>query len=232
MDVANSYINANHLIVSCSGQTLWWIGCQGPLESTVADFWQMVWEQGSQLIVMVASLEEGGRTKCHQYWPNQMEGEKLRFGNFDVVLKKEKHSDCYVTRGLRITHVTTGEARTIWHLQFTTWPDHGLPGTTDSLLDFCEEVSTVRKHLQANAATSEWPTVVHCSAGIGRSGVFMLTEAMRLRVETGCILDLREILVELREQRPQMVQTAGQYKFCFQAAEEFMQRMSTGSTTL
>jgi Notch-like protein len=216
------YINANHLSMNAAGRNLWYIAAQGPLKHTIKDFWQMVWEQGSKMIVMVAAEVEKGVVKCERYWPSE-EGENgsVTYGSFKITLTKQAANDAYAIRGLRVKSMDSGEKRTIWHLQYTTWPDHGVPRSPGAFLAFIDEVNSVRTRLTGNdAAQPAWPTVTHCSAGIGRTGVLVLVETALAKIAAGETPDLGSLLVELREQRPSLVQTAAQYKFCFTALKE------------
>ncbi|MAS41851.1 MAG: hypothetical protein CML43_01685 [Rhodobacteraceae bacterium] len=216
------YINANHLSMNAAGRNLWYIAAQGPLKHTIKDFWQMVWEQGSKMIVMVAAEVEKGVVKCERYWPSE-EGDNgsVTYGMFKITLTKSAANDAYAIRGLRVKNMDSGEKRTIWHLQYTTWPDHGVPRSPGAFLAFIDEVNSVRTRLMgSDAAQPAWPTVTHCSAGIGRTGVLVLVETALAKIAAGETPDLGALLVELREQRPSLVQTPAQYKFCFTALKE------------
>lgn len=214
----NDYINANHLSMSAVNRTYWFVACQGPLPHTCGDFWQMTWEQGSRMVVMVAAETENGMVKCEKYWP-EVEGEEgsLTFGDFKVTLTRTAANEAYAIRGVRLRNLKTNEKRTVWQLQYTSWPDHGVPLNCTAFLAFVDEVRSVRTRLMGDADQPLWPTVIHCSAGIGRTGVLVMIELCLAKLERGLKPNLKEMLAELREQRPSLIQTADQYRFCYQA---------------
>ncbi|KAG7248676.1 hypothetical protein CRUP_014631, partial [Coryphaenoides rupestris] len=141
--------------VTISGEEWHYIATQGPLANTCADFWQMVWEQGVNVIAMVTGEE--------------------------VTTKFRTDSGCYATTGLKVKHLLSGQERTVWHLQYTDWPEHGCPEYVQGFLSYLEEIQSVRRHTNSMLDTSKSlnpPVVVHCSAGVGRTGVVILTELM------------------------------------------------------
>lgn len=217
----NDYINANHLSMNASDKTFWFIAAQGPLPHTCGDFWQMAWEQGSRMIVMVAAETENGMVKCEKYWP-EAEGDAgaLTFGDFKVKLTRSAKNDAYAIRGIQLRNLKTNEKRTIWQLQYTSWPDHGVPNDCMAFLAFVDEVRSVRTRLMGEVQQPLWPTMVHCSAGIGRTGVLVMIELCLAKLEKGLLPDLKEMLIELREQRPSLIQTMDQYRFCYQALSQ------------
>uniref|UniRef100_A0A8B9DDU9 Tyrosine-protein phosphatase non-receptor type n=1 Tax=Anser cygnoides TaxID=8845 RepID=A0A8B9DDU9_ANSCY len=195
------YINASHIKVTVGGEEWHYIATQGPLPHTCHDFWQMVWEQGVNVIAMVTAEEEGGRSKSHRYWP--------KLGS--------KHSSA-----------TYGKfkERTVWHLQYTDWPDHGCPEEVQGFLSYLEEIQSVRRHTNSvldSTNNCNPPIVVHCSAGVGRTGVVILTELMIGCLEHNEKVDVPVMLRHLREQRMFMIQTIAQYKFVYQVLIQFLQ---------
>jgi len=214
----NDYINANHLSMNAANKTFWFIAAQGPLPHTCGDFWQMTWEQGSRMIVMVAAETENGMVKCEKYWP-EVEGDAgaLTFGDFRVTLTRIAANEAYAIRGIRLRNLKTNEKRTVWQLQYTSWPDHGVPRSCSAFLAFVDEVRSVRTRLMGEVEQPLWPTLAHCSAGIGRTGVLIMIELCLAKLEHGLLPDLGAMLSELREQRPSLVQTVDQYRFCYQA---------------
>ncbi|KAK2086527.1 Tyrosine-protein phosphatase non-receptor type 14 [Saguinus oedipus] len=194
------YINASHIKVVVGGAEWHYIATQGPLPHTCHDFWQMVWEQGVNVIAMVTAEEEGGRTKSHRYWPKLgSKHSSATYGKFKVTTKFRTDSVCYATTGLKVKHLLSGQERTVWHLQYTDWPDHGCPEDllTNILMctypaikafHFCEsdnayleEIQSVRRHTNSmleGSRNRHPPIVVHCSAGVGRTGVVILSELM------------------------------------------------------
>ncbi|NXT24364.1 PTN14 phosphatase, partial [Syrrhaptes paradoxus] len=221
------YINASHIKVTVGGEEWHYIATQGPLPHTCHDFWQMVWEQGVNVIAMVTAEEEGGRSKSHRYWPKLgSKHSSATYGKFKVTTKFRTDSGCYATTGLKVKHLLSGQERTVWHLQYTDWPDHGCPEEVQGFLSYLEEIQSVRRHTNSVLDSSNNcnpPIVVHCSAGVGRTGVVILTELM-----TGCLehnekVDVPVMLRLLREQRMFMIQTIAQYKFVYQVLIQFLQ---------
>ncbi|XP_032242658.2 tyrosine-protein phosphatase non-receptor type 4 isoform X1 [Nematostella vectensis] len=207
----SDYINANfvNMEVPSRGIVLRYIAAQGPLEKTCGDFWQMIWEQESTLVIMLTTTMERGRVKCHQYWP---EGEDTwTFGNLEVVCNKIRDfSPSYVYREMYVTDTTTLRSRVIIQLQYLAWPDHDVP---DDATDFLEFVHSVR-HYREGTST---PAVVHCSAGVGRSGVLMFIETAFGMIEGAEPVYPLELVRRMRDQRGSLIQTPGQFLFVCEA---------------
>lgn len=211
------YINANHVTATVGGQQLWYIASQGPMRNTFEDFWAMVWQQRAKLIAMVTGLQEGGRIKCDRYWPEN-EGEEILYGDFGVTIDRRRNCGAYTATCFRVRSVATGEQRAVWHLHYTSWPDFGVP-TDQGMLAFLGEIREVRQALGG----MDVPVVAHCSAGIGRTGVLIMTDVALAKLEAGELPDLELQLEELREQRAGLVQTAEQYRFCYSCLVGAMQ---------
>ncbi|XP_026173889.1 tyrosine-protein phosphatase non-receptor type 14 [Mastacembelus armatus] len=220
------YINASHIKVMIRGEEWHYIATQGPLANTCADFWQMVWEQGVNVIAMVTAEEEGGRSKSHRYWPKLgSKHNSATHGKFKVTTKFRTDSGCYATTGLKVKHLLSGQERTVWHLQYTDWPEQGCPEYVGGFLAYLEEIQSVRRHTNSMLDTSKSlnpPVVVHCSAGVGRTGVVILTELMISCLEHNEPMEVPTMLAELRQQRMLMVQTISQYKFVYQVLIQFL----------
>uniref|UniRef100_A0A669CKE4 protein-tyrosine-phosphatase n=1 Tax=Oreochromis niloticus TaxID=8128 RepID=A0A669CKE4_ORENI len=220
------YINASHIKVMIRGEDWHYIATQGPLANTCADFWQMVWEQGVNVIAMVTAEEEGGRSKSHRYWPKLgSKHNSATHGKFKVTTKFRTDSGCYATTGLKVKHLLSGQERTVWHLQYTDWPEQGCPEYVLGFLSYLEEIQSVRRHTNSMLDTSKSlnpPVVVHCSAGVGRTGVVILTELMIRCLEHNEPVEVPTMLSELRQQRMLMVQTISQYKFVHQVLIQFL----------
>ncbi|KAM5127151.1 tyrosine-protein phosphatase non-receptor type 21-like, partial [Mantella aurantiaca] len=175
------YINASHIKVTVDGVDWDYIATQGPLHNTCQDFWQMVWEQGVAIIAMVTLEEEGGREKSYRYWPRLgSRHSTVTYGRFKITTRFRTDSGCYATTGLKIKHLLTGQERTVWHLQYTDWPDHGHPEDLKGFLSYLEEIQSVRRHTNStnDPNTPNPPVLVHCSAGVGRTGAVILSEVM------------------------------------------------------
>ncbi|GAA6065809.1 tyrosine-protein phosphatase non-receptor type 14-like isoform X1 [Tachysurus ichikawai] len=208
------------------GEEWHYIATQGPLPNTCHDFWQMVWEQGVNVIAMVTAEEEGGRSKSHRYWPKLgSKHNSATHGKFKVTTKFRTDSGCYATTGLKVKHLLSGQERTVWHLQYTDWPEHGCPEYVQGFLAYLEEIQSVRRHTNSMLDASKNPkppVVIHCSAGVGRTGVVILTELMISCLEHNERVEVPVMLNHLRQQRMMMVQTVAQYKFVYQVLIQFL----------
>ncbi|KAG9266200.1 tyrosine-protein phosphatase non-receptor type 13-like, partial [Astyanax mexicanus] len=158
------YINANFIKMLVKDESFHYIACQGPLPTTLGDFWQMVWEQKSNVIAMMTQEVEGGKVKCQRYWPDashtaEMVGERLQ-----ITLVKDQHLENFVIR-----LIETNEIQRVTHLNYTGWPDHGTPTQPEQLLTF---ISYMR-HIHQSG-----PIITHCSAGIGRSGTLICIDVV------------------------------------------------------
>ncbi|XP_057320927.1 tyrosine-protein phosphatase non-receptor type 4 isoform X5 [Microplitis mediator] len=211
--VNGDYINANYVNMEIPGSGIInrYIATQGPLSSTVADFWQMVLEAGSTLVVMLTTLVERGRTKCHQYWPALNETLTLR--NLMLISTSEKIEDTFVFREFILRDINTGEERDITHMQYCGWPDHGVPSDWRQFTKFTERVRAARTGMVE-------PAVVHCSAGIGRTGVLVLMETALCLIEANQPVYPLDIVRSMRDQRAMMIQNASQYKFVCEAVHK------------
>ncbi|XP_058880277.1 tyrosine-protein phosphatase non-receptor type 14-like isoform X2 [Acipenser ruthenus] len=220
------YINASHIKVNIHSEEWHYIATQGPLPNTCQDFWQMVWEQGVNVIAMVTAEEEGGRPKSHRYWPKLgSKHNSATHGKFKVTTKFRRDSGCYATTGLKVKHLLSGQERTVWHLQYTDWPDHGCPEEVAGFLSYLEEIQSVRRHTNSMLDPSNSnnpPIVVHCSAGVGRTGVVILTELMIGCLEHNEKVDVPMMLRYLRQKRILLVKTIAQYKFVYQVLIQFL----------
>uniref|UniRef100_A0A8C0PPF3 Tyrosine-protein phosphatase non-receptor type n=1 Tax=Canis lupus familiaris TaxID=9615 RepID=A0A8C0PPF3_CANLF len=219
------YINASHIKVSVSGIEWDYIATQGPLQNTCQDFWQMVWEQGVAIIAMVTAEEEGGREKSFRYWPRLgSRHNTVTYGRFKITTRFRTDSGCYATTGLKMKHLLTGQERTVWHLQYTDWPEHGCPEDLKGFLSYLEEIQSVRRHTNSTSEprSPNPPLLVHCSAGVGRTGVVILSEVMIACLEHNEVLDIPRVLDMLRQQRMMMVQTLCQYTFVYRVLIQFL----------
>ncbi|KAM7323537.1 tyrosine-protein phosphatase non-receptor type 21 [Alexandromys fortis] len=219
------YINASHIKVSVSGIEWDYIATQGPLQNTCQDFWQMVWEQGITIIAMVTAEEEGGREKSFRYWPRLgSRHNTVTYGRFKITTRFRTDSGCYATTGLKMKHLLTGQERTVWHLQYTDWPEHGCPEDLKGFLSYLEEIQSVRRHTNSTSEpkSPNPPLLVHCSAGVGRTGVVILSEIMIACLEHNEVLDIPRVLDMLRQQRMMLVQTLGQYTFVYRVLMQFL----------
>lgn len=206
-----------------------YIGTQGPLEKTYGDFWRMVWEQNVLVIVMTTRTDEGGRKKCGQYWPQEEGGQEL-YGYIAVVNHRVDNHAHYNQTTLELHNTETFEQRQVTHFQFLSWPDYGVPSSAVSLIDFLGAV----KHQQqwaVQAFGTQWrghplgpPMVVHCSAGIGRTGTFCALDICLSQLQDVETLNICQTVRRMRAQRAFSIQTPEQYYFCHAAILEHAQR--------
>uniref|UniRef100_A0A672GK65 protein-tyrosine-phosphatase n=1 Tax=Salarias fasciatus TaxID=181472 RepID=A0A672GK65_SALFA len=195
------------------------IAAQGPLPATVNEFWRMIWEKNVQTLVMLTRCNEQGRVKCEQYWSP---GTK-HFGNITVTTTSDIPLEDWTIKDFTIKNLKTAETRSVRHFHFTAWPDHGVPETTELLISFRH---LVREHM--NQYSRHSPTVVHCSAGVGRTGTFIAIDHLIFQIERENIVDVYGIVHELRMHRALMVQTEEQYVFLNQCALDII-RSRTGT---
>ncbi|CAM5120151.1 unnamed protein product [Natator depressus] len=194
------YINANY-IQGYAGHAREYIATQGPMLNTVVDFWQMVWQEGAPLIVMITKLKEG-KEKCVHYWPEK----EATYGPFTIRLQGVSECAEYTVRDLTLQ--LEGECRPVKHVFFPSWPDQQAPESAKPLLHLVSEVEQILQ-----AAASMGPVVVHCSAGIGRTGCFIATRIGCQQLKAKGEVDILGIVCQLRIDRGGMIQTSEQYQF-------------------
>lgn len=215
------YINANALEYPLPGcpKPLRFIGTQGPMKSTVHDFWTMVWEQHANVIVMLTDfVDELGREACVHYWPSHG---SARFEEFEVECVQEHHYGEFRVSTISIVDTLDPAAakRTVVHVQYLAWPDFGVPANPDSFLKLHQCVRG-----QQMALGDEAPLLVHCTAGLGRTGVYILIDVLLRQLTYNFVPNTEAILLVLREQRVGLVQTEEQYAFALQVAVRKIQQ--------
>eukprot|EP01134_Creolimax_fragrantissima_P000353 CFRG0353T1 len=244
--VVNDYINANY--INGYKKEKLFIAAQGPLTQTAGDFWKMVWEQRSISVVMTTKLVENGRLKCDQYWPNI--DCSARYGDFLVETVDEQDSECgaFLERQIQITHsrleghdseerssdedgnpksavANRGDdnVRTIVQYYYKSWPDHGVPSSPTGVLEMLAAINE-RQEVAEFEGDNPGPVVIHCSAGVGRTGTMIAIDTAIKSVldKDNGYLDFPQIVLSLRNQRQMMVQSLSQYAFCYYALEEFI----------
>ncbi|XP_066281306.1 tyrosine-protein phosphatase non-receptor type 21-like isoform X1 [Branchiostoma lanceolatum] len=215
------YINASHIKMPVGESELKYIAAQGPMENTTEDFWRMVWNQEVLIIAMLSHTKEGEKEKSYQYWPTEPT-QTCKFGEVEVTLRFSSVSGPYATRGMSVKHMPSGETRTLWHLQFLAWPEHGCPQNVQDFLCFLEEVQSVKRLAYDMPVEREPPLLVHCGNGVGRTGVHILSEVMIRTLEHNKDLDLPTALTSLRDQRMMTVPMLAQYKFVYSVLIQYL----------
>ncbi|XP_072123607.1 phosphatidylinositol phosphatase PTPRQ isoform X3 [Mobula birostris] len=206
----SDFINASYMSgYLCPNE---FIATQGPLPGTVADFWRMIWETRSKSIVMLTHCFEKGRIRCHQYWPEDNKPVTV-FGDIVITKLAENIQADWTIRELKIEKY--GDCMMVTHFNFTSWPEHGVPETSAALIHFA-------KLIRANRANDNTPIVVHCSAGVGRTGVFIALDHLIQHVKHHDFVDIFGFVADLRSERMCMVQNLAQYMFLHQCALDLM----------
>ncbi|XP_038596561.1 receptor-type tyrosine-protein phosphatase S isoform X12 [Tachyglossus aculeatus] len=208
----SDYINAS--FIDGYRQQKAYIATQGPLAESTEDFWRMLWENNSTIVVMLTKLREMGREKCHQYWPAER---SARYQYFVVDPMAEYNMPQYILREFKVTDARDGQSRTVRQFQFTDWPEQGVPKSGEGFIDFIGQVHKTKEQFGQDG-----PISVHCSAGVGRTGVFITLSIVLERMRYEGVVDIFQTVKMLRTQRPAMVQTEDEYQFCYQAALEYL----------
>jgi protein tyrosine phosphatase len=221
-DNKTGFINASHISASIGPNAQrFYIAAQGPMANTVLHFWQMVLQCDVHLIVMLTDASTSTKTSsCIPYWPTKS-GSTVELGDFKIVNKfssgsGDEDDPAYTTSTLHVTHTPSKRSRTIWHLQYADWSDHGCPSDVKKYIEFLGEMSALRQHTSTEIPSGQNrnpPVLVHCSAGVGRSGVTLLSDILLYCVDHNLDIDIPKVLTHLRQQRMLMVQTVAQYKF-------------------
>uniref|UniRef100_M3ZNU9 Protein tyrosine phosphatase receptor type Q n=1 Tax=Xiphophorus maculatus TaxID=8083 RepID=M3ZNU9_XIPMA len=207
----SDYINASFVSgYLCPNE---FIATQGPLPSTVADFWRMIWETGTRTVAMLTQCYEKGRIRCHKYWP---EDNKPMTVFSDILISKvsEEVLPDWTVRTLKVEKLQHGHYILVKHFNYTSWPEHGVPESCSTLIKF---VKAVRAHRHDNSTI-----VVHCSAGVGRTGVFIALDHLIQHVRDHDFVDIYGLVAELRSERMCMVQNLAQYIFLHQSTLELL----------
>lgn len=213
-DPCSDYVNASY--IPGNNYRREYIATQGPLPGTKDDFWRMVWEHGVHNIVMVTQCVEKGRVKCDQYWP--ADKEPLYYGDLVIQMMSESVLPEWTIREFKITSENScSYPRMLRHFHYTVWPDHGVPESTQSLIQF---VRTVRDYVDRSPSTGA--TVVHCSAGVGRTGTFIALDRVLQQLDSKGSIDLYGCVFDLRLHRQHMVQTECQYAFLHQCVRDVL----------
>ncbi|XP_022315950.2 receptor-type tyrosine-protein phosphatase kappa-like isoform X3 [Crassostrea virginica] len=215
-DIHDDYTNANY--IEGYKKTKAYIAAQGPTKTTMNDIWRMVWEEKSRTVIMLTNPTETGKKKCEQYWPDPTETKE--YARIKVKLVSvESHPDF----SIRTFHIQKdGENRTIKQFHYTTWPDHGVPRFGHSLL-------LMRQKIRAYDALSNGPPIVHCSAGVGRTGTYIAVDVNLEQAKHEGLIDVHNFVQLMRTQRVNMVQTLEQYIFVY---DVLLEALICGDTTM
>lgn len=219
----SDYINANWIRMTDTHNE--YIATQGTLSTTAKDFWQLVWQTKSIIVLMVTKEVERGRNKCFKYWPSTVDTTETH-GLYTVTLESESQDDTFTVRRLRIACTKQpNNKRLVLHHQYVAWPDHGVPSDPAPCIQGIKDINR-ELDIHESRTKSRPPIVVHCSAGIGRTGtVIVLDSLIHLIDKYGlCVdVDVQKSISQIRESRSGMVQTAAQYKFIYDALLQYME---------
>ena len=206
----HKYINASPINIITKK---YFISTQGPKNETIEDFWTMIEEYECNIIIMLCNIVEGGREKCAKYWD-----EKNKMNNYSIHLNKEETKNKYIIRELKLINKKSGKEKNLIQIHFTGWPDHGIPDTSDDkIFEVFEEMIKLVDQYKGNG-----PIVVHCSAGVGRTGTFISMYYLDKEIKTQ-IKEKKEIIRfnifnlvrKLKEMRICLVQSNSQYNFIY-----------------
>ncbi|KAL2762764.1 receptor-type tyrosine-protein phosphatase H isoform 2 precursor, partial [Daubentonia madagascariensis] len=211
----SDYINASFVPGLWSPQEF--IAAQGPLPHTIGDFWRLVWEQKSHTLVMLTNCVESGRVKCEHYWP--LDAQPCTHGHLRVTLVGEEVTETWAVRDLQLFQVEEQKTLSVRQFHYLAWPDHGVPHSPDPLLAFWK---MLRQWL--DQAVEGGPPIVHCSAGVGRTGTLIALDVLLRQLECKGLVGPFSFVRKMRESRPLMVQTEAQYIFLHQCILWFLQQ--------
>ncbi|XP_031750864.1 receptor-type tyrosine-protein phosphatase alpha-like isoform X6 [Xenopus tropicalis] len=212
----SGYINASY--IDGYRHPKFFIATQGPLPETVAHFWNMVWQENSSVIVMLTGLEEQNKVKCERYWPEETQ----TYGDIRVSVQSSTQTGALVTRSLALQKVGGTAQRTVEHLHYLQWPDHGVPNKPSGLLQLVEQMNECK-------LPGSGPVIVHCSAGIGRTGTLLALDILLKRARAEGKVNVYECTLQMRRKRLNMVQTQGQYVFLY---DVLLETLVCGATSL
>jgi len=216
-DPLSIYINAN-FIKGYEGRKHAYVATQGPLSCTVKDFWRMIWHHQCPIIVMITKLKERNETKCERYWPDPTFRMQERYGDIVVTFDSAIGRDGYQITSLYVSHSQSLEApRRVYHYWYTAWPDHGVPDSPRQFLRLVEEVHIA----QDREDVKEGPVVVHCSAGVGRTGCFIAASIGIEQIKKEDLVDILKIVSLMRIDRGGMVETDLQYELVYHTLHHY-----------
>ncbi|XP_053119573.1 receptor-type tyrosine-protein phosphatase H [Hemicordylus capensis] len=216
-DSHSDYINASY--IPGYQRENEFIAAQGPLPRTLHDFWRMIWEQQITTLVMLTNCVESGRVKCEHYWP--LDYTPCTYDDITVSVITETILPDWTIRDFTIKRMSVPEARLARHYHYTSWPDHGVPQITSTILHFRD---LVREHIEQHEGRA--PTLVHCSAGVGRTGTFIALDSLLRQAQNKGEICVFSFVQRMRMNRPLMIQTEAQYIFLHQCLLDGIQPAS------
>ncbi|KAH3881023.1 hypothetical protein DPMN_004946, partial [Dreissena polymorpha] len=209
----SDYINACFIEGFCKKRA--YIASQGPTEAMMDDFWRMIWQYDVSTVVMVTNLVEMGKMKCLRYWPLEVGSQKDFQALTTNLIFMEEFTD-FTVRRLKLSHqAKPSVSRVVTQFHYTAWPDKDVPASTSSLLHFW-------RRIRAHDPDKKQPWVVHCSAGVGRTGTFIATDILIDEGQARQTVDIYACVTKLRQQRVNMVQTGSQYKYLHRLMVEYL----------
>ncbi|XP_078233149.1 receptor-type tyrosine-protein phosphatase H [Pogona vitticeps] len=213
-DPNSDYINASYM-PGFQGEKEF-IAAQGPLRGTLHDFWRMIWEQRITTLVMLTKCVENGRVKCERYWP--LDYTPCTYDDITVSVVRETILPNWTIRDFNIKRLNESEVRLARHHHYTSWPDHGVPPVTNTVLHFRD---LVREHIEQHEESG--PALIHCSAGVGRTGTFIALDSLLRQAQDNGEIGVFSFVQRLRMNRPLMIQTESQYIFLHQCLLDGME---------
>ncbi|XP_062889513.1 tyrosine-protein phosphatase non-receptor type 11b isoform X2 [Mobula hypostoma] len=219
--VGSDYINANNITNGKNGDDCKnYIATQGCLQNTINDFWKMIYQENAHVIVMTTKEIERGKCKCVRYWPDVKTS--TEYGMLSVRNLEERMAQDYIVRDLEVMRLDRNERpRHVWHYQYLSWPDHGVPNEPGGVLSFLDQVNRTQQSIPDTG-----PIIVHCSAGIGRTGTIIVIDMLISDISRqglDCDIDIPKTIQIVRKQRSGMVQTEAQYKFIYMAVQQYIE---------
>nr|XP_047146026.1 uncharacterized protein LOC105843980 isoform X1 [Hydra vulgaris] len=202
----NTYINANY--IHSYFKKVSYIATQAPNNETIVDFWRMIFHEKPKAVIMLTNLVENDKIKSAQYWPENYK----EYGGLNVCVIKTEHFADYIIRYISLNFKEVNHH--FIHMQFTSWLDNGCPEYPTMLLNFCHRFRCLVPYSDKSL------TVVHCSGGVGRTGVFILLDEMLQLIKSEQKVDIFNYFETIRQNRMQMVQSKEQYIFVYDAIYE------------
>ncbi|KAK8740194.1 hypothetical protein OTU49_003096 [Cherax quadricarinatus] len=220
----SEYINANY-VRGARNESKYYIATQAPLDDTVADFWRMIWEQETKVVVMLTDFVEKGIDKCADYLPpsETLDCHRL-YGDFQVTLKSRDMREKFVVSNVQLKNLENNLVREVAHMWFTGWPASGVPNEETAFISFILDVRRTRKKLRAKG-----PILVHCSPGTGRTGTFLACDIVMRQFEDQRSVDVPRTVYSIRRDRAGAVQTKEQYAFIYRVINLYASKLTSGN---